>query len=277
MALDWQREAPGIINPSMNLRTGRVTCQEVWFATNVPWGVGYDGSWSAIEATLPRTLGVPHPDQAMSSAVCVNISRRYGPTGPVSGQPGTVKVLVEFDSYVRFGSGRSSSTTRVIPAGTTTVKMPFCTKIISGVNGGRDIYNIADIAACADMYRPRMRRIAGRVVTGNADDLTYQIMQQIGAGYFFRANPYVADSEGIPYVLASFGVESIPTGGNWVEYTFETQGPVPVVPAGTFFGQDVELPALNYLEQWGPPDMTRLPVPIIPVVFPNIRPGAPLP
>lgn len=271
----WQLEAPG---PSFRVdqRTGRTTVREVWFCVDYPWP--YNLSWDAIEGTVPRTLGSAYESSGLfASAVCVNIQRVYGPHAALSGQLGQIKCVVEFDSAIRFGAAYKRTTASAEADGRSSMRVPIVTKILSGVGSGADVFGIAEADQWPELIRPSLRRVARNVVSGNPDALSHLIVQQIGAGYFFRDSPFVADSTGTPYILIDFSVREIPTGGNQVEYTFLTTGPVPAIPAGTYPGQDIDLPALNFLEVWGTPVLKHGFVPLVPVIFPNVRPGAVLP
>jgi len=257
-------------------RTGRTTVREVWFCTDYPWP--YDLSYSAIEGTVPRTLGAAYESSGLfASAVCVNIQRVYGPYAALSGKAGQIKCVVEFDSSIRFGAAYKRTTSSSEADGRATIRVPIIVLTTSGVNGGVNVYGLSSYDQWPELIRPIIRRVARKVVPGNPDALTHTIVQQIGAGYFFRDAPFVADSAGTPYILSDFSVREIPTGGNEVTYTFLTSGPVPAIPANTYPRQAIELPALNFLEVWGTPIVENEFVPFVPVIFPNIRPGATLP
>ncbi len=250
--------------PTRDQRTGTVSVREVWACTDFPLtGSSYDLSWQAVEGSVPRAFGVAHPDPDLSSAVCIGKRRVYGPIR------GVCKVVVDYSSALRFGGGFRNGVS--VNRGTPQImKLPIYTATVDGLVLRED----PDLQPI--YRRPTLVRVTERLADGSVDDLTYQIASQCwGKGYVFKTNPYVPEADGIPYVLADFQIRALPTGGTMVRYYHETLARVKAIPLGTYQGQDVALPALNFLEQYGP---VKYGTPsTISAELPPIEPGAALP
>ena len=248
---------------------------ETWICTDLT--TPYVNTVSAIEDSVPRAIGSSHPDSRLAGAICRSKELIYGPVN------GCAKVLVTFDSRSR-GQTLYASRTSVTPLPDRIDVVPIITQAPTLSTG----WAIAsDPALLPTIERARICRKFTKTIAGDPDALTVQIMAQWGRGYIFGENYFISGwllpgdptPPGIPYIFKRFSVEPLPSGSNLVRYEFETFGPTPAIPALTYPGQDIAIPALNYLEQWGAPYFSASGTPTIPVLGPGAmaQPGGLLP
>lgn len=259
----WIRLRGGYL-PWKDQRTGVVGAREVWGCSDFPkTGVTYDTSWAAVEGTVPRSLGSNHPDSDISAAVCISKRRVYGPI------MGSCKVVVEYSSDLRFGG----ATRPGVSVGKGLPKMTTLPILGVSADGRNDL--ISDPSIVPVYRRPVLVRTYETLADGSVDSLAYQIASGCwGKLYTFKSNPHVADSAGIPYVLQDFQIQKLASGGTMVRYYHETLAPMKAIASGTYPGQTVDLPALDFLEEYG---VAYGPTTTIEAMFPPIEEGDPLP
>lgn len=204
---------------------------ELWHVDSIS-GWTYDNTVSVVFAQVPRSLGNAIPE--LGSAVVVNISlhQYINPTDAIV----LVQARTNHGTVYRF---RSSA----IQGYTGTMRVPYWarTTSASGV-----------IWSPKEAIEPR--EYSRRVVTvyirnGDLTDSFIQtINQQVGTVVRFPDNV-----NGIPYLMKSPSIVDYAPGQTRVIYSFETSCRVLAMPAGTILGQDVALPALDYLQEWYAP------------------------
>lgn len=235
----WYRLRGGYL-PWKDQRTGVVGAREVWGCSDFPkTGVTYDTSWAAVEGTVPRSLGSNHPDSDISAAVCISKRRVYGPI------MGSCKVVVEYSSDLRFG-GATRPGVSVGKAAPKLTPLP-----ILGLGVGTSFDLTSEPSIIPIYRRPVLVRTYETLADGSVDSLAYQIAAGCwGKRYIYKTNPHVADAAGIPYILQDFQIQKLASGGTMVRYYHETLAPMKAAPVGTYPGQLVALPALNFLEEY---------------------------
>jgi hypothetical protein len=114
------------------------------------------------------------------------------------------------------------------------------------------------------------------VRNGSLNDSARATMQQLVGSVFIPPN-----SGGIPYRLQSPSIVDFAPGQSRLVYSFKSSSRLLGLPVGTIIGQDIAVPALDYLQEWHAPlggNGTPLAIRAIPwQVLYNFSPNSSLP
>lgn len=220
----------------------RSSVAELWHVTGIT-GWNADNTSSAVFDAIPRTEGQAHPD--ITEAICTNFSlRKKINTSVFDSNAGSF--VTEAFVVVFFGSTsgevirQRSSSTRGF---TSSVQCPNWTRTSVG---GTSIWTPTETS----IPREQILRVETRYLRNGSlnDAAREQMFSRVGTVFRFPDNV-----NGIPHVLKSPSIVDYAPGLSRLVYLFETSCRLQPIAAGTMIGQDLALPALDYLQEYYAP------------------------
>lgn len=253
MAVTWERISPGF-DASRMLRgyqeTG--TWVERWRGRGLPMTLQPDGvtrltslemayicDGAGATGTIPPALSAPHPEIPNCIVLFKRILR-----APAQGKV-TIQVIYGPAPWVGYTGGPrlyGNPSAEFIDQW-----IPLIQQVSAGVWLESDR---GDRPPTFNRLRSWRRR--PKLITGDPDLIADQIEPNIGRLYTFSIPVALPPFPPvIPWVLASYNFAASNAAGQFIlTYTFFTLAPVKPMPANTFPGQGVALPALGWLEEY---------------------------
>lgn len=214
----------------------RSSCVELYHVTQIT-GWTRQNTGETVFAYVGVNKGDPHPDPALSGAVCTNITLAEGPfVNPTSGAVEAI-VAVSYDSNRRWGAasyfesgqyGRSDLNHRV----------PNFSILVEGGATSLDPVYTRD-----DFVHPR--GIHTRIENRNGNGITEVTKQKI-LGYTGRV--FMVGE--IPYLYDAPQIIKLRTNSVLVRYTFVTKSPIMGFDVTSDGRIAVEIPALDWMEEY---------------------------
>jgi hypothetical protein len=239
--------------PKIGLDTSTVS--EMYHVTGITnWTAG--NTELEVFGYVNVSIGQAHPD--IKDAICVDkgLYRKISNTDAL--------VYVYYTSRTSDVRRYRSSSTRGFSGSAT---LPIWTL----TTGGRYQYSSLSIP------RETPVLMETRIVrNGSLNDSARATMQQLVGSVFIPPN-----SGGIPYRLQSPSIVDFAPGQSRLVYSFKSSSRLLGLPVGTIIGQDIAVPALDYLQEWHAPlggNGTPLAIRAIPwQVLYNFSPNSSLP
>lgn len=241
------------VTPEANLKVAdfgrnyglhRSSAVEIWHVKDVT-GWNDSNTVDVVYARIPRMLGASHPDPRIGQAICINFSIKEKWTTTVDTVLGPVcdaYVAVTFDTNHSESFRLSNSGSRGY---TGTVVIPNWT------NSGGVWFPYSTTEQREYLLRVETHYFRSGAWT---DAVEQQAQNKVGSVFHFplvnSPDPFGGPASGTPYLLKSPQVADMPNDLTRVIYTFVTSCPIIAMPAGTLTGQDKDLPALDYLQEY---------------------------